>query len=130
MSRKPLLKPSNRLLRVGENLRKAISYKFQVYNFQEEILNNSTILVTEVRVSKDLANAKVYVTTLGGKDNSEILIEALNIEFKKLIGPLTRDMKLRKTPKLRFILDDSYERQTHIDTLIKTAKLNLRTTNQ
>ena len=130
MNKKLLLKPSNRLLRIGENLRKAISYKFQVYNFQEEILNNSTILVTEVRVSKDLANAKVYVTTLGGKDNSEILIEALNIEFKKLIGPLTRGMKLRKTPKLRFILDDSYERQTHIDTLIKNAKLNSRTTNQ
>ena len=130
MNKKLLLKPSNRLLRIGENLRKAISYKFQVYNFQEEILNNSTILVTEVRVSKDLANAKVYVTTLGGKDNSEILIEALNIEFKKLIGPLTRGMKLRKTPKLRFILDDSYERQPHIDTLIKTAKLNSRTTNQ
>ena len=72
MNKKLLLKPSNRLLRIGENLRKAISYKFQVYNFQEEILNNSTILVTEVRVSKDLANAKVYVTTLGGKDNSEI----------------------------------------------------------
>ena len=130
MNKKLLLKPSNRLLRIGENLRKAISYKLQVYNFQEEILNNSTILVTEVRVSKDLANAKVYVTTLGGKDNSEILIESLNIEFKKLIGPLTRDMKLRKTPKLRFILDDSYERQTHIDTLIKNAKLNSRTTNQ
>ena len=63
MNKKLLLKPSNRLLRIGENLRKAISYKFQVYNFQEEILNNSTILVTEVRVSKDLANAKVYVTT-------------------------------------------------------------------
>ena len=124
MDKKLPLRPSNRLLRVGENLRKVLSYKLQQYNFKESILNDSTILVTEVRVSADLSNAKVYVTTLGGKENSESLIEALNIEFKQLIGPLIRDMKLKKTPRLRFVLDSSYERQTYIDTLIKNAKSN------
>ena len=122
MNKKPLLKPSNRQLRVGENVRKAISYKLQQYNFKETILNNVTVLVTEVRVAPDLANAKVYVTSLGAKDNSENLISALNTEFRKLIGPITRGMKLKKTPKLRFVLDDSYEKQMYIDKLIKTAK--------
>ena len=122
MNKKPLLKPSNRQLRVGENVRKAISYKLQQYNFKETILNNVTVLVSEVRVAPDLANAKVYVTSLGAKDNSENLISALNTEFRKLIGPITRGMKLKKTPKLRFVLDDSYEKQIYIDKLIKTAK--------
>ena len=122
---KDSLKPSNRLLRVGENLRKAISYKLQQYNFKEKILNEVSVLVTEVRVSRDLSNAKVYVTTLGGKNNSEDLIDSLNIEFKKVIGPITREMKLKKTPKLRFIIDNSYEKQIYIDNLIRKAKLNL-----
>ena len=122
---KDSLKPSNRLLRVGENLRKAISYKLQQYNFKEKILNEVSVLVTEVRVSRDLSNAKVYVTTLGGKNNSEDLIDSLNIEFKIVIGPITREMKLKKTPKLRFIIDNSYEKQIYIDNLIRKAKLNL-----
>ena len=129
MNRKSLLKPTNRQLRISETLRKVISYKLQQYNFKEVILSNSTILVTEVRVSNDLSNARVYVTTLGGKDNSESLIEALNNEFRKLIGPITRGMKLKKTPKLRFLLDDSYERQTYIDNLIKNAKSSSRLGN-
>ena len=129
MNRKPLLKPTNRQLRISETLRKVISYKLQQYNFKEVILNNSTILVTEVRVSNDLTNARVYVTTLGGQDNSESLIEALNNEFRKLIGPITRGMKLKKTPKLRLLLDDSYERQTYIDNLIKNAKSSYRLGN-
>jgi len=129
MNRKSLAKPTNRQLRISETLRKVISYKLQQYNFKEIILNNSTILVTEVRVSNDLSNARVYVTTLGGKDNSENLIEALNNEFRKLIGPITRDMKLKKTPKLIFVLDDSYERQVYIDNLIKSAKSNSRVGN-
>ena len=90
--------------------------------FKEIILNNVTVLVTEVRVAPDLASAKVYVTSLGAKENSEDLISALNTEFRKLIGPITRGMKLKKTPKLRFVLDDSYEKQMYIDKLIKTAK--------
>ena len=129
MNRKSLLKPTNRQLRISETLRKVISYKLQQYNFKEVILSNSTILVTEVRVSNDLSNARVYVTTLGGKDNSDSLIESLNNEFRKLIGPITRDMKLRKTPKLLFLLDDSYERQTYIDNLIKNAKSSSRVSN-
>ena len=126
MNKKPLLKPSNRQLRVGENVTKAISYKLQQYNFKETILNNVTVLVTEVRVAPDLATAKVYVTSLWAKDNSENLISALNTEFRKLIGPITRGMKLKKTPKLWFVLDDSYEKQMYIDKLIKIAKSTSR----
>jgi ribosome-binding factor A len=62
------------------------------------------------------------VTTLGGKDQSKHLTDALNFEFKKLIGPITREMKLKKTPKLHFIIDDSYERQMYIDKLIENAR--------
>ena len=38
-------------------------------------------------------------------------------------------MKLKKTPKLLFVLDDSYERQAYIDNLIKSAKSNSRVGN-
>ena len=97
--------PSSRQLKVGENLRKAI-------------------LITEVKISPDLSNASVYISTLGGLNNSPELISALNNSCKPLIGPLTRELKLRRAPKLSFILDDSFERQVYIDNLINDAKNN------
>ncbi|MBH87852.1 MAG: ribosome-binding factor A [Pelagibacterales bacterium] len=114
--------PSSRQLKVGENLRKAISLIFQNHSFHNPIIDRASILITEVKISPDLSNASVYISTLGGINNSPELISALNNSWKPLVGPLTRELKLRRAPRLSFILDDSFERQVYIDNLIKDAK--------
>ena len=114
--------PSPRQLKVGENLRKAISLMFQNHSFHDPIIDRASILITEVKVSPDLSNASVYISTLGGLNNSPKLVSALNNSCKPLIGPLTRELKLRRAPRLSFVLDDSFERQVYIDNLIKNAK--------
>jgi ribosome-binding factor A len=116
--------PSSRQLKVGENLRKAISYVMQNHSFHNPVIDNVSILITEVRVSPDLSNASVYVSTLGGINDSEELVKALNHSFRPLIGPLTRELKLRRAPRLNFLIDDSFERQAYIDDLINRAKKN------
>jgi len=115
---------TSRQLKFGENLRKSISLILQNHIFHEPILDDETIIVTEVRVSPDLSNALVYILALGGIKNSLEIIDCINIKFRKLVGPLTRDLKLRRAPKFKFIYDDSYERQSHIDSLIVKAKKN------
>jgi ribosome-binding factor A len=114
--------PSGRQLKVGENLRKAISYMLQNHSFHNPIIDKVSILITEVKISPDLSNASVYISTLGGLNNSEELILALNNSCRPLIGPLTRELKLRRAPRLTFKLDDSFERQVYIDNLINDAK--------
>ena len=114
--------PSGRQLKVGENLRKAISYMLQNHSFHNPIIDKVSILITEVKISPDLSNASVYISTLGGLNNSEELILALNNSCRPLIGPLTRKLKLRRAPRLTFKLDDSFERQVYIDNLINDAK--------
>ena len=114
--------PSSRQLKVGENLRKAISFMMLNHSFHNPIIDKISILVTEVRVSPDLSNASVYISTLGGINDSVELVSALNNSCRPLIGPLTRELKLRRAPKLNFMLDDSFERQTYIDDLINSAK--------
>lgn len=116
--------PTSRQLKVGENLRKAISSIMQNHTFHNSLIDKASILITEVKVSPDLSNASVFISTLGGLNNSPDLITALNNSYKPLIGPLTRELKLRRAPKLNFILDDSFERQVYIDNLIKDAKNN------
>ena len=114
--------PSSRQLKVGENLRKAIYFMLQSHSFHNPIIDRASILITEVKISPDLSNASVYISTLGGINNSPELISALNNSCKPLIGPLTRELKLRRAPKLNFMLDDSFERQVYIDNLINDAK--------
>ena len=114
--------PSSRQLKVGENLRKAISFMMLNHSFHNPIIDKISILVTEVRVSPDLSNASVYISTLGGINDSAELVSALNNSCRPLIGPLTRELKLRRAPKLNFMLDNSFERQTYIDDLINSAK--------
>ena len=114
--------PSSRQLKVGENLRKAISFMMLNHSFHNPIIDKIPILVTEVRVSPDLSNAWVYISTLGGINDSAELVSALNNSCRPLIGPLTRELKLRRAPKLNFMLDDSFKKQTYIDNLINSAK--------
>ena len=116
---------SSRQLKFGENLRKAISLVIQNHVFHEPILDEETIIVTEVRVSPDLSNASVYILALGNNQDHSKIIECINLKFRKLIGPLTRELKLRRAPKFKFIYDDTFEKQAYIDSLINNAKDNI-----
>jgi ribosome-binding factor A len=102
--------PSQRQLRVGEQLRHIIAQTLQRGHFRDEILIDSSadITVTEVRPSPDLKQATAYVISLGGKNMDEF-IPALNnnaAQFQKDIGTQNT---MKFTPKVRFKADTSYE---------------------
>ena len=61
---------------------------------------------------------------MGHSGNNQELVSTINDKFRKLVGPLTRELKLRRAPKIKFIYDDSIERQSQIDKLIEKAKNN------
>jgi ribosome-binding factor A len=72
--------PSQRQLRVGEQIRHIIAETMQRGHFHDEaLIDAGKITVTEVRVSPDLKNAKAFVMSLGGQNMEEIL-PALNDE--------------------------------------------------
>jgi ribosome-binding factor A len=112
---------SQRQLKVGEELRHLISKALHRETFYDEVIEASNITITEVNVSPDLKNAKVYIMPLGGKRKLEVL-ESLNKvkgHIKKLIsGGIT----LRQIPKISFIIDSSFEYAKHIDEIIKKIK--------
>jgi ribosome-binding factor A len=69
--------------------------------------------VTEVRASKDLKDARVYISVLDSgeeKNSRKSVVDALNHAagyVQRLVGGVVR---LRYTPRLRFLLDDSIRR--------------------
>ncbi len=77
------------------------------------------VTVTSVSVANDLKGARVFISVLGSEKTQEKVVAALNHAsgfIQKLMGP---KLKLRYTPRLAFIYDDSLERGFGIGQTLK-----------
>lgn len=101
--------PSQRQLRVGELIRRALSDILLRGDLHEPVLSSVSITVGEVRTSPDLKVATVFVLPLGGQ-NAPGALEALNRAKGEIRREVTRAVQLRHSPELRFVLDESYDR--------------------
>ena len=81
-----------------------------------------SITVSEVRVSPDMCNAKVYVMPLGGVDK-EIVIKALNKAGPYIRGQLSKRVRMKYLPRLAFRLDESFDEASHIQELLADPKV-------
>jgi ribosome-binding factor A len=123
--------PTQRQLRVGEQIRHAIVEVLQRGRFHDEILLDAAhiVTVTEVRASPDLKNATVYTLRLGQGDIGDVL-PALNEAAPYFQKELAKRLKMKFTPRLRFVSDDSFERANRIEELLhKLPKSSQKTTD-
>jgi len=113
--------PSQRQLRVGEQLRHMIAETLQQGHFDHHALldHASTVTVSEVRVSPDLKNATAYVMSLGGKNMDEIL-PALNEASFYFQREINNKSGLKFTPKINFVVDHSFEEAQRIESILET----------
>jgi len=74
--------------------------------------------VSDVEISHDLSAATVYVTALH-KEESELAINLLNEQAKGYRQHLSKTVKLRQMPTLKFKYDDSVDRGERISELLR-----------
>jgi len=111
---------SQRQLRVGEQVRHALSELLQRGEVDDDLLRGTVLSVSEVRMSPDLKIATAFVSPMGAAD-SEAVVEALNRHARFIRGrlsPALRQMKFM--PEIRFRLDTSFENFARIDRLLKS----------
>ena len=112
---------SNRLLRVGENIRYLLSKHVLSNDPYIEGLNNTIITITEVQPSADLRHAKVYVSVIGG--NEKKVVEVLN-EFSSTFSRLVaRETSTKYSPKLTFVTDLTYDKASKINSIINNKNV-------
>lgn len=116
--------PSQRQLRVGEQLRHILVETLQRGHFQDERLfhNARNLTISEVRPSPDLKNATAYVSILGGGDIKDLL-HALNDSagyFQKEAG---RQLQMKFTPRLRFVEDESFANAEKIENILRQINI-------
>jgi ribosome-binding factor A len=115
--------PSQRQLRVGEELRHAIAAVIERGDFRDPDLAGRAITVTEVRVSPDLHNATVFVVPLGGGDVTPILkgLKRAKAFLRQQVG---RAVMLRTVPNLSFEADTSFDEATRIDGILRSPEVS------
>jgi ribosome-binding factor A len=114
--------PSQRRLRVGEEVRHALARVLQEGECRDPVLESASITVTEVRMSPDLRNATAFVMPLAGTNANEILA-ALKHCAGFLKGLIGRQLALRNTPNLVFALDDSFDQAERIHRLLSRPEV-------
>ncbi|MFU0801429.1 MAG: 30S ribosome-binding factor RbfA [Xylanivirga thermophila] len=77
--------------------------------------------ITRVEVTRDIRYAKIYVSVLGDEEEKNATIEGLENAKGYIRNELGHILKIRYTPELKFILDNSIEYS--IDIAKKLAEL-------
>jgi ribosome-binding factor A len=110
--------PSQRQLRIGEEIRHAIAHVLERGVIHDPDLAGIAITVTEVRISPDLKNATAYVVPLGGLGDMTQIVDALNRISSFLRHRVVQDVKLRSAPSLSFLADTTFDEAGHINDLL------------
>ena len=115
--------PSQRQLRVGEQVRHALADILQRGEVHDPVLEGHIITVPEVRMSPDLKLATALIMPLGGKDGATV-VAALNKMAKPLRGALSKRLRqMRSMPDVRFRIDDRFDEASKIDALLNDPRV-------
>ncbi len=113
---------SVRLLRVGEQVRHILSELLARGEVHDDVLSSHTVSVTEVRMSPDLRHATVFVRSLLGTDEQEVL-KALRTNTAFLQREVANRVRMKYAAKLKFLADESFDEATHIEKLLSNPKV-------
>ena len=103
--------------KVRLTLRKAVS---EIISY--ELNFNVLVSVSDIDMSPDLSNAKIFISILG-EDNSKFsVITELNNNISNINSYFPRYMKLRKIPSIYFYLDETIENAEKMHKILDNLK--------
>ncbi|MBO8427626.1 MAG: 30S ribosome-binding factor RbfA [Firmicutes bacterium] len=111
---------ANQVEKIKANISKNIR---EIMQYELEVQGLDFFTVTDIEVSSDHSYAKVYVSFLA---NPQKNIEKLNKVKGFVRKALASRIKLRRTPEINFVLDDSYLKAKKIEDILEKEKLELK----
>ena len=79
---------------------------------------HGVVSITDIEMSHDNSYAKVYYSVFASDAEKELTIKAITENTSKIRYEVGKRVRLRLTPELRFIPDDSLERGANVTQLI------------
>ena len=111
--------PTQRMLRVGEVIRRTLSEVLQRGDVHDDELAAMSITVGEVRMSPDLRIATAFVLPLGG-DQKEEALAALRRNRHEIRHLVVRGGTMKFAPELRFEIDGTFDQMDATRALLNT----------
>lgn len=108
-----------RVNRLGEQIKKEITY---VISTKVKNHNLGFLTITEVKLTGDYSQTKVYYTVLGGDKEKEKTKEALSKIKGFVKSEVAKKIKIRKFPELIFMYDETSEYALKIENLLASVK--------
>jgi ribosome-binding factor A len=118
--------PSQRQLRVGEEIRRVVSRAFERGEIHDPLLYETSLTISEVSVSPDMRQASVWFVPLGGGAEDEAqkdLQDALNRVAGYLSGIAARELHMKYAPRLIFKRDTGFDTSMRIDALLQDPRV-------
>jgi ribosome-binding factor A len=116
---------NRRAQRLSEEIKREISDILR--NGVKDPRVSHLLSITQVDVSRDLSFARIYVSLLGDDRAKKEAFEGLEKAKGFIRRELGQRLRLRLTPEIAFIPDDSIEYGTHINKLLKEVMGNKET---
>lgn len=114
--------PSQRQLRVAEQIRHALAAIFERGDFRDPELSNARITVTEVRASPDLKHMTAFVSGLGRDVPAEQFL-ALKRAAPFLRTLIAKSIRLKYAPDLHFQPDAALDYALHMSRVLRQPEV-------
>ena len=111
--------PSNRQLKIGQQIRFLVSNFLIKEDFIFENFDSKNLTIVDVILSSDLKNAKIFVSTNSISEN-KLFIDELNKKSKLIQRKIASNLTSKFTPKIKFFFDNSFEYSNKINDILET----------
>ena len=111
---------SNRIGRINEEIQRELSTLLRT--LKDPRLQNGLLTITHVDTTSDLRYSRIFVSAFN-KDQEKEMIKGLKSAAGYLRRELGSALKLRYTPELQFIADDSIRQGAHILEMLRNPEV-------
>lgn len=108
--------PNYRMDRTGEDIMRELTAILRTV--KDPRVTGTMLSIVRVDVTRDLSYATVYISSMSGIDAAREAVKGLKSAAGYMRRELGMALKLRHTPELRFVADDSIEYSTNIAAMI------------
>lgn len=108
--------PADRMRRVNEAMKEVLSTHIAGDLRDPRI---GFVTVTSVETSPDLRRARVFVSVLGSEDERDRTLEGLAASHGYLQSQVATELRMKRTPVLEFVYDDSIDTGMRITGLLE-----------
>lgn len=115
--------PSQRQLKVGEQIRHIISEILTRSDFHSSVLAKAHVCIGEVRMSPDLRHGRAYVTSIMGENMTEAT-KVLNENEYQIRKVLSKELTMKFLPRIRFVEDESFYEANKINSILVSTHVS------